>query len=194
MGLDERVGSSYLTAGWGFGGNTLPLELEALQQSSADCQIAMPLLDAVGHINDDQKELIFRKFWQYFDGFIDNKTVMIWGASYKADSGRPASSAIHPLLALLWSYNIKTRVYSDKAKGELLTRYAGEPLLEIIDSPYEGIKGAQAMFLLSASHQEPIDIAQINQVGLPVFDAQNILSRSQIEALVGDYRGLGRSK
>ncbi|WP_201534421.1 UDP-glucose/GDP-mannose dehydrogenase family protein [Psychrobacter ciconiae] len=194
MGLDERVGSSYLTAGWGFGGNTLPLELEALQQSSTDCQIAMPLLDAVGHINDDQKELIFRKFWQYFDGFIDNKTVMIWGASYKADSGRTASSAIHPLLALLWSYNIKTRVYSDKAKGELLAQYKNEPLLEIIDSPYEGIKGAQAMFLLSASHQEPIDIAQINQVGLPVFDAQNILSRSQIEALVGDYRGLGRSK
>ncbi len=194
MGLDDRVGSSYLTAGWGFGGNALPLELEALQQSSADCQIAMPLIESVIHINDDQKELIFRKFWQYFDGFIDNKTVMIWGASYKADSGRTANSAIHPLLALLWSYNIKTRVYTDKAKGELLARYPNEPLLEIIDSPYDGIQGAQAMFLLSVSHQEPMDIAQLNQSGLPVFDAQNVLTGAQIDNLVGEYIGLGRSK
>lgn len=194
MGLDDRVGSSYLTAGWGFGGNSLPLELEALQQSSADCQIAMPLIESVIHINDDQKELIFRKFWQYFDGFIDNKTVMIWGASYKADSGRTASSAIHPLLALLWSYNIKTRVYTDKARGEILAQYKHEPLLDIIDSPYEGMKGAQAMFLLSVSKQEPINIAQLNQVGLPVFDAQNVLSQLQIEELVGDYIGLGRGK
>lgn len=194
MGLDNRVGNSYLTAGWGFGGNSLPLELEALQQSSADCQIAMPLIESVIHINDDQKELIFRKFWQYFDGFIDDKTVLIWGASYKADSGRTANSAIHPLLSLLWSYNIKTRVYTDKAKGELLAQYKNEPLLEIIDAPYEGIKGAQAMFLLSVSHQEPIDIAQLNQFGLPVFDAQNVLSRLQIDDLVGDYIGLGRSK
>ena len=54
-----------------------------------------------------------------FDGFIDNKTVIIWGGSYESGSGRTAGSAIHPLLALLWSYNIRTLVYSDKAQDEL---------------------------------------------------------------------------
>lgn len=194
MGLDDRVGQSYLKAGWGFGGETLPLELDALKQSSLNCQMAMPLLDSVIHINDDQKELIFRKFWQYFDGFIDHKTVLIWGASYKSGSGRTAGSAIHPLLALLWSYNIKTCVYGDNAVGELVARYHNEPLLELIDSPYEGMAAAQAMFLLSVSKQEPIDIARLNQQALPIFDAQNVLTRSQIDDLVGDYIGLGRSK
>src|SRR5690606_13491369 len=46
MGLDARVGSSYLQAGWGFGGNTLPTELLQLQLSSQAQSLAMPLLQS----------------------------------------------------------------------------------------------------------------------------------------------------
>ncbi|MBF0657464.1 UDP-glucose/GDP-mannose dehydrogenase family protein [Psychrobacter sp. NG25] len=194
MGLDERVGSSYLQAGWGFGGNTLPTELSKLQQSSQTHSLNMPLLQSVMHINEDQKELIFRKFWQYFDGFIDNKTVMVWGGSYKAGSGRTAGSAIHPLLALLWSYNIRTIVYSDKAQAELAVLYQQQPLLELIDNPYEQLREAQAIFVVSWSPRDQLDIAKINQQAMPVFDAQNTLTRMQINSLVGDYIGIGRAK
>ena len=194
MGLDGRVGSSYLQAGWGFGGNTLPTELSKLQQSSQTHSLNMPLLQSVMHINEDQKELIFRKFWQYFDGFIDNKTVMVWGGSYKAGSGRTAGSAIHPLLALLWSYNIRTIVYSDKAQAELAVLYQQQPLLELIDTPYEQLREAQAIFIVSWSPRDQLDIAKINQQAMPVFDAQNALTRMQINSLVGDYMGIGRTK
>ena len=194
MGLDERVGSSYLQAGWGFGGNTLPTELLKLQQSSAERSLTMPLLQAVMHINEDQKELIFRKFWQYFDGFIDNKTVMIWGGSYKAGSGRTAGSAIHPLLALLWSYNIRTLVYSDKAQTELAALYDQQPLLQLIDNPYQSINKAQAVFIISWSAEDGLDVSALNQQAMPIFDAQNILTRAQIDSLIGDYMGIGRAR
>ena len=194
MGLDERVGSSYLQAGWGFGGNTLPTELLQLQQSSQAQSLAMPLLQSVIHINEDQKELIFRKFWQYFDGFIDNKTVMIWGGSYKAGSGRTAESAIHPLLALLWSYNIRTLVYSDKAQTELAALYKQQPLLQLINNPYQQLNEAQAIFIISWLPENRLDIAKLNEQAMPVFDAQNALSRTQIDGLVGDYMGIGRTK
>ncbi|MGP5514415.1 UDP-glucose/GDP-mannose dehydrogenase family protein [Psychrobacter alimentarius] len=193
MGLDERVGSSYLQAGWGVGGNTLPAELSKLQHSSQAHSLEMPLLESVIHINEDQKELIFRKFWQYFDGFIDNKTVMIWGGSYKSGSGRTAGSAIHPLLALLWSYNIRTLVYSDKAQGELAALYEQQPLFKLIASPYHQMNEAQAIFIISWSPRDELDIVKINQQAMPVFDAQNALTRTQIQQLVGDYRGIGRS-
>ena len=194
MGLDERVGSSYLQAGWGFGGNTLPTELLKLQQSSAEQSLPMHLLQAVMHINEDQKELIFRKFWQYFDGFIDNKTVIIWGGSYKAGSGRTAGSAIHPLLALLWSYNIRTLVYSDKAQTELAAVYDQQPLLQLIDNPYQSINKAQAVFILSWSPENRLNVNALNQQAMPIFDAQNILTRAQIDSLVGDYMGIGRAR
>ncbi|WP_201615540.1 UDP-glucose/GDP-mannose dehydrogenase family protein [Psychrobacter urativorans] len=194
MGLDERVGSSYLQAGWGFGGNTLPTELNKLQQSGKVNSIDMPLLQSVMHINKDQKELIFRKFWQYFDGFIDNKTVMIWGGSYKSGSGRTAGSAIHPLLKLLWSYNIRTIVYSDKAQTELAASYDQQPLLQLITNPYQQLDMAQAIFIISLPTQHRLDVAQLNQQALPIFDGQNALTRLQIDALVGDYVGIGRAK
>ncbi len=194
MGLDARVGNSYLQAGWGFGGNTLPTELEKLQQSGHKNSVNMPLLQSVMHINEDQKELIFRKFWQYFDGFIDNKTVIIWGGSYKSGSGRTAGSAIHPLLALLWSYNIRTLVYGDKASSELAERYGGQSLLQLVASPYQQLSEVQALFVISLSPKNPLDIGQLNKQAMPIFDAQNTFTRMQINALISDYVGIGRAK
>lgn len=194
MGLDNRVSSSYLQAGWGFGGKALPAELLQLQQSNKEHGLEMPLLESVIHINTDQKELIFRKFWQYFDGFIDNKTVMIWGGGYKAGSGRTINSAIHPLLDLLWSYNIRTLVYSDNAQSELASLYQQQPLLELVKSPYNQLSQTQALFIISWSPRDQMDTAKINQQAIPVFDAQNALTRAQIDSLVGDYMGIGRSK
>ena len=120
--------------------------------------------------------------------------MVIWGGSYKAGSGRTAGSAIHPLLNLLWSYNITTLVHSDKAQAELTTLYPEQPLLQLIDSPYERLDTAQAIFIISRSPQDELDITRLNQQAMPIFDAQNVLTRLQIAALVGDYLGIGRSK
>ena len=192
MGLDTRVGSSYLQAGWGFGGHTLPTELATMQQFARHHGIDTPLLCATDHINNDQKELIFRKFWQYFDGFIERKTVLIWGGSYKSGSGRTAGSAIHALLHLLWSYGIKTFVYADKAQAELADHYAEQPLLTLIDEPYEMLD-VQALFIINAL-SEPLNITRLNSSAMPIFDAQNILSAEEVNALTGDYIGTGRRK
>lgn len=194
MGLDARIGSSYLKAGWGFGGTTLPAEINALQQTLADTQVDHRLMQAVDAINNDQKELIFRKFWQFFDGAIENKQVSIWGVSYKAGSGRTSEAAIHPLLRLLWSYNITTHVYALEAKSELQGLYSEQPLLSFIESPTEQLLSSDALFVLSWPETQRLPIAAINEVVLPVFDAQNAFSKEQIQSLTGDYQGIGRCK
>jgi UDPglucose 6-dehydrogenase len=194
MGLDERIGKSYLKAGWGFGGQTLPAEITALQQTLGDASKENRLMHAVDQINDDQKELIFRKFWQYFDGKIEGKTVSIWGASYKEGSGRTSSSAIHPLLNLLWSYGITTQVYASEAEAELASLYPEQPLLKFIAQPAADLQQAQALFILVWSAYQQVPISAINEVALPIFDAQNALSKLQIAALSGDYVGIGRGK
>lgn len=201
MGLDSRIGASYLQAGWGFGGRTLPIEMQLIKQSFQNTHTDSQLISAVDAINEDQKELIFRKFWQHFDGLIDNKTVMIWGGSYKSGSGRTQNSAIHPLLRLLWSYGIKTLVYADKASEELRLTYLQSqqppsllPKLTLLNHPYESIEQAHALFVMSWDNAQSIQIAYINEVAIPVFDAQNCLTTEQIAQLVGDYVGMGRQK
>ncbi|PNP97624.1 UDP-glucose 6-dehydrogenase [Moraxella sp. RCAD0137] len=192
MGLDKRIGKDYLSAGWGFGGQTLPTEVELLDQFFKQNQVQSRLLSTVCQINEDQKELIFRKFWRYFDGFIDGKSVMIWGAGYRTNTGRTTNGAIHPLLKLLWSYGIKTSIYAPNAGFELTEIYDGEPLFGLCDDAYD-LAGRDALFILNWSEAVPPNIEQLNQFGLPIFDAKNILNNQMVAQYTGDYHGIGRN-
>ncbi len=192
MGLDKRIGKDYLSAGWGFGGQTLPTEVELLDQFFKQNQVQSRLLSTVAQINEDQKELIFRKFWRYFDGFIDGKSVMIWGAGYRANTGRTTNGAIHPLLKLLWSYGIKTSIYAPNAGFELTQIYGDEPLFDLCDDAYD-LVGRDALFILNWSEAVPPNIEQLNQFGLPIFDAKNILNNQLVAQYTGDYHGIGRN-
>lgn len=191
LGLDKRIGKDYLKAGWGFGGKSLPSELGFLIEKFEQNHVETSLLESVKTINEDQKELIFRKFWQYFDGFIEGKTVLIWGAGYRNGTGRTTHSAIHPLLNLLWSYNIKTIVYANNTAEELLELYGDNPLFSLTPTAYDELANAQALFILNWSHPTLPEIHQINAVGLPVFDGKNVLKDEQIKQLKGFYTGIG---
>jgi UDP-glucose 6-dehydrogenase len=37
------------------------------------------LLDQVWNINEQQKEILFRKLWNYYQGQLTGKVVAIWG-------------------------------------------------------------------------------------------------------------------
>ncbi|WP_394261984.1 UDP-glucose 6-dehydrogenase [Moraxella boevrei] len=192
MGNDSRVGHAYLSAGWGFGGKSLPNELALLKEKFEQNQVDNHLLSSVLMINEDQKELCFRKFWQYFDGNIEQKTVAIWGAGYRIGAGITTNSAIHPLLKLLWSYHIKTNVYLNNTSFELEQLYGDNPLLSITNEPYEILKNADALFIINWSGLTPPDVNQLNKIALPIFDAKNILTDSQVADFKGEYFGIGR--
>ena len=192
MGKDSRIGSAYLSAGWGFGGKSLPTEIELLSQIFNKNQVHTKLLSAVEDINNDQKELIFRKFWRYFDGFIENKTVLIWGAGYRIGTSRITNSAIHELLKLLWSYQIRTIVYANNTAFTLNEQYGDEPLFTLTDEPYADLASVDSLFIINWSNPLPPDVNELNKVNVPIFDAKNILTDSQVADLTGFYTGIGR--
>lgn len=192
MGLDKRIGQDYLSAGWGFGGYTLPTEVALLDQFFDEKHVHSQLLAMVMQINEEQKELIFRKFWRYFDGFIDGKSVMIWGAGYRAGTGRTTNGVIHPLLRLLWSYGIKTTIYAPNSGFELAWLYGKEPLFELTDDAYQ-LADKDVLFILNWSKDTLPDMNQLSQFARPIFDAKNILNAQQIAQLTGDYQGIGRN-
>ena len=192
MGADSRVGQNYLGAGWGFGGKSLPSELVLLKSQFDSQAVKSNVLTAVMNINEDQKELIFRKFWRYFNGFIEQKTVLIWGAGYRIGAGLSTNSAIHPLLQLLWSYQIKTMVYANNTTAELNSCYGEEPLFALTDNPYDELKNAESLFIINWSGLVRLDVHELNKAGVPIFDAKNILSDEEVNTLTVDYVGIGR--
>lgn len=189
MGQDKRIGKEYLKAGWGFGGKSLPNELSFLMQSFEQNQVDTALLKAVVDVNDDQKELIFRKFWQYFNGDIDHKTVVIWGAGYRTGAGRTIGSAVHTLLNLCWHYGIKTLVYTVNTTYELTQQYQNQPLFHLIDNPY-ALNHAHALFVINWADGQ-IDVSALNEFALPIFDGKNVFCDTQICQYKGYYTGIG---
>ena len=192
MGLDSRIGQHFLAAGWGFGGRALPTELALLKQQFDAHQVTSQLVKAVIDINEDQKELIFRKFWRHFEGFIEHKTVVIWGAGYRSGTGRTTNSAIHPLLKLLWSYDIKTYVYASNTAFELAQLYGEQPLFVCVNNPYNRLAEADALFIVNWSALQTPDIERLNVTPIPIFDAKNIINNADKARLIADYYGIGR--
>ena len=192
VGKDPRIGKDYLSAGWGFGGKTLPNELLRLTHTLQQCNIKSSLIQKVMAINEDQKELIFRKFWRHFDGFIEHKTVVIWGAGYRSGTGRTTNSAIHPLLKLLWSYQIKTLIFATNTAFELQEHYSGEPLFELIQDSYQYLPQADALFIINVSAHYSLNVNLLNQANVPIFDAKNFVNNENKIRLTTAYYGIGR--
>ncbi len=192
VGKDPRIGKDYLSAGWGFGGKTLPNELLRLTHTFQQCNIKSSLIQKVMAINEDQKELIFRKFWRHFDGFIEHKTVVIWGAGYRSGTGRTTNSAIHPLLKLLWSYQIKTLIFATNTAFELQEHYSGEPLFELIQDSYQYLPQADALFIINVSAHYSLNVNLLNQANVPIFDAKNFVNNENKIRLTTAYYGIGR--
>lgn len=194
MGLDKRIGQGYLQAGWGFGGHSLPKELSALCQSFLLKNLDNHLMQAVDTINESQKEWLFQHVWRYFQGFIQDKTMVIWGGSYKSGSGSTQNSAIHTLLHLLWQYDVTTKVCAFEANMELSLYYQNaikQGKLIILDEPYQ-LENADALLILNWSGRQRPNIEYLNHYALPIFDGKNIFSMAQVGQLAGDYVGVGR--
>jgi UDPglucose 6-dehydrogenase len=102
IGTDKRIGTSYLYAGIGFGGTHFAKDLCRIHNIINPSDSKEGLLEAVIRINDQQKEALFRKAWQHFGCHLEDKTITLWGISYKPNSssieGAPSLELIKAFL------------------------------------------------------------------------------------------------
>lgn len=98
IGSDSRIGYSFLYAGAGFGGSCFPKDIKALQATAAQRNYRLSILEAVQEVNENQKKVLGSKISAYFSskGGLSNKTIAIWGLSFKpgTDDMREAPSLI----------------------------------------------------------------------------------------------------
>ncbi|MDI9817700.1 MULTISPECIES: UDP-glucose/GDP-mannose dehydrogenase family protein [unclassified Legionella] len=103
IALDHRIGPHFLYAGIGYGGSCFPKDVRALIQTSRSLNINTNLWEAIGEINEIQKNWVFKQLSSHFAHELQGLTIGIWGLSFKPDTDdlREASSlvAIKALLA-----------------------------------------------------------------------------------------------
>lgn len=196
LAADSRIGASYLYSGTGFGGENFSRDILALSQTVTDSGNKSRLLQQVWEINEQQKEILFRKFWNYFGANIQGKTVAIWGASFKENSASVFNSPIHKLLQAFWAQGVKVQLHDPRALPEIEKIYGQRDDLVLCSDQYQAVDKAHALCLVTAWKQYwSLDYAQLKQcMQYPfILDGRNIYDAAYVKAQGFVYEGVGRS-
>src|SRR3954465_13714437 len=145
MGLDERIGTSFLRAGIGYGGSCFPKDVSALKMLAGNTGYHFQLLTAVIEVNELQKRRVVGKLEKHLGSLI-GKRVALLGLAFKPDTDdmREASSLV--LAARLQGEGAEVVAYdpvaAERAAGLLGT-------VEMATSATEALAGADAAVLVT---------------------------------------------
>jgi UDPglucose 6-dehydrogenase len=140
IGLDPRIGSTYLRPSFGFGGSCLPKEVSALSSVGLDRGLPMHLAVAIGEANADQQRRFARRIATAVGG-LAGKRIALLGLAFKADTDDVRSSPALRLAVRLLAEGAEVRAH-DPAAAQNARRVL--PNLPIVESPEEALAGADA--------------------------------------------------
>ena len=196
LAADSRIGASYLSPGAGFGGENFSHDILTLSNTVSATGVKNRLLDQVWSINEQQKEILFRKIWNYFQGDLKGRKVAIWGASFKENTNSIQNSSIHPLLKALWAQGVVVYLHDPEALAAIENMYGQREDLVLCQDQYQATQNADALCLLTAWKQywSP-DFAYLAQhmAHALILDGRNIYDPHYVKAQGFSYQGVGRA-
>jgi UDPglucose 6-dehydrogenase len=191
MGLDQRIGSSFLRPGIGYGGSCFPKDVSALKQLAGNTGYHFQLLNAVIEVNELQKRRVVAKLQKHL-GTLVGKRVALLGLAFKpeTDDMREASSLV--LSARLQAEGAIVRAYDPVAEEEARELM---PKVELAPDALEALKGADAAVLVTEWPEfSELDWAAAAErmAGRLVVDGRNALDPEAVQAAGLTYEGIGR--
>jgi UDPglucose 6-dehydrogenase len=192
MGLDERIGSSFLRAGIGYGGSCFPKDVSALKMLAGNTGYHFQLLNAVIEVNELQKRRVVQKLNAHL-GSLLGKRVALLGLAFKPDTDdmREASSLV--LSARLQGEGAEVVAYDPVASeraAELL------PSVEIAGSALGALDGADAVVLVTEwAEFADLDWAEAarRMARALLIDGRNFLDPKAVTESGFEYEGIGRA-
>lgn len=192
MGLDKRIGPSFLDAGLGWGGSCFPKDVKALAHMAVLHGSQPQLLQAVMDINRNQRRRVVVKLRRAL-GTLDQKVIGVLGLSFKPNTDdireAPALEVIH----LLENEGATVQAYDPQAMPNAA---AVLPRVRLCNTPYEVAEGADALLLATEWNEfKQLDFARIRQLmRSPILlDSRNLWEPEQVRAQGFTYFSIGRS-
>ena len=191
MGLDERIGSSFLRAGIGYGGSCFPKDVSALKMLAGNTGYHFQLLTSVIEVNELQKRRVVGKLEKHLGSLI-GKRIALLGLAFKPDTDdmREASSLV--LAAPLQGEGAEVVAY-DPVAAERAAGLLGS--VEMATSAMEALEGADAAVLVTEWREfADLDWAAAGErmVRPLVVDGRNFLDPGALANAGFEYEGIGR--
>ena len=193
MAADSRIGATYLSPGAGFGGENFSQDILMLSNEVSKMGGKSRLLEQVWEINEDQKEVLFRKLWHYYQTNLKDKTIAIWGAAFKENTASIHNSPVHKMIDALLAQDVKIQLYDPQANHEIFELYNDR--IEICQDEYQALKNADALCVLTpwAQFYNPDYSLMKTLMNHPlILDGRNIYDPEFMRNQGFIYEGIGR--
>lgn len=192
IGSDSRIGNKFIYPGIGYGGSCFPKDVKALIKTADQNGYSMRVLKAVEEVNDSQKSVLFHKLNTYFEGDLKDKTIAMWGLSFKpqTDDMREAPSLV--LIEKLLAAGAKVKVYDPVAMEEAKHRIGD--VVEYCKDQYEALIDADAMLIVTewAEFKFPnLNVIKKLLKNKLIFDGRNVYDPEEIKAAGFEYFCIG---
>ena len=195
IGSDPRIGYQFLYAGVGYGGSCFPKDVQALIQTADNINFDAKVLKAVESRNNQQKNVLFNKISNHFNGDLAGKTFALWGLSFKPNTDDMREAPSRVLMEALWKAGAKVQAFDPEAMEETQRIYGHRKDLSLCGTKEAALKGADALVIVTEwqAFKAP-DLQSIKeQLGLPViFDGRNLFEPARMSRKGLTYYSIGR--
>jgi UDPglucose 6-dehydrogenase len=191
MGLDKRIGSTFLDAGLGWGGSCFPKDVKALAHMAVLHGTHPQLLQAVMEINRNQRRRLIVKMRKAL-GHLDDKVIGILGISFKPNTDDIREAPALELMHLLQNEGAHIRAYDPQAMENAAQTLQRVTLCE---NPYQVAEGADALVLATEWNEfKQIDFTRIHTLMRQpvIMDGRNLWDPEYLRELGFQYFGVGR--
>jgi len=194
VGLDTRIGPSFLKAGLGYGGSCFPKDTRALEFLSSVKGYNCELLRAVINVNNRQRLLPIQALQEVFESLKGVKVALL-GLAFKPNTDDVREAPALDIVRLLVELGAKVQAYDPKAMENARSSLPKNVIL--CNSALEALEGVQAMILVT-EWQEFTDlpwkkVAELMAEPRVIFDGRNALDGHELMRLGFKYQGVGRS-
>ncbi|KPL59405.1 UDP-glucose dehydrogenase family protein [Rossellomorea vietnamensis] len=192
MGMDQRIGSSFLQAGIGYGGSCFPKDTNALVQMAGEMEHDFELLESVIHVNAKQQVKLVQMAKKRFKD-LKGKRAGLLGLSFKPNTDDIREAASMEMINLLLDEGVQVTVY-DPVAQENVKSILGSRVI-YADHCFEAIEDQEMLFI--ATEWEEFKVLRLKTISKlmenPIlFDGRNCFSVEEAEGAAIDYYSIGR--
>jgi UDPglucose 6-dehydrogenase len=191
MGLDPRIGHSFLRPGIGFGGFCFPKDLQAFIRIAEKMGCEFSLLREVEKINQERigafVEKIRKELW-----VLAGKKIAVWGLAFKPNTDDIRYAPSIGVLNALMHEGAVVSAYDPQAAAKTKQVVSG---IVFCNDPYEAAANAEAILILTEWDEfRQIDWDRLRSIvdQRLVIDGRNMFDPQEIAARGFRYISVGR--
>ena len=183
MGLDKRIGQSFLNAGCGFGGFCFPKDLEAFIYLAKKAGYDFGLLKEVAKINKEQKQLLVKKV-EDLVWIIQGKVIGILGLSFKPNTDDIRNAPALEVIKMLVEKGASVKTYDPLAMPN--ARKVLPEKVSYCSNAKEAVNNCDCILVLTEWDEFRDEKLYRGKV---VFDGRRIIDPGEASILC-DYHGI----